>query len=276
MTSATSEGFVLEGERSSLRQIVTDVWRCRSLLVMLARKDFFVKYRRASFGMLWAVGLPAVQALVLAVVFSRFVRFETAIPYGTFVFCGILPWSYFNSSLGSASTSIVDGQNLATKVYFPRAILPLAVLGAGFYGFLPAVGVLIATALLTGVDLGPELLYLAPACVVMVALTAGFALLLSAVHVYFRDVRYVLAAALVAWMYGTPVIYPLTRIGGVLQDIIKANPATGMVELFRASLGAADPGWEGAVAWTIGWTVALWIGAAVLHRRHDRVFVDLL
>jgi ABC-2 type transport system permease protein len=270
------EGFDLEGERSKLRQIIGDAWRSRDLVIMLSRKDFFVRYRRASFGLLWAVGLPAFQATVLAVVFSRLIRFETSVPYGVFVFAAITPWSFFNSSISSAATSIVDGQGLATKVYFPRAILPLVVIGANFFAFIPAVVVLVAFALLSGVSVGTHIFLLIPAVLVLLGLTAGFALVLSAMHVYFRDVRYVVAAALIAWMYGTPVIYPLERMHGIVRHAIEANPATGMVELFREAVGAHDPGWTAALPWTFGWIAVLLVAGALLHRRFDRVFVDLL
>ena len=276
MAKEAVEGFELEGERSALRQIVGDAWRARDLVIMLSRKDFFVRYRRASFGLLWAVGLPAFQATVLSVVFSRLIRFETTVPYGLFVFAGITPWSYFNSSLSSAATSIVDGQGLATKVYFPRAILPLVVIGANFFAFIPALAVLVVFAIISGAPVGLNLFLLLPAVLVLLALTSGFALVFSAMHVYFRDVRYVVAAALIAWMYGTPVIYPLEQMQGVVLFLVKFNPATGMVELFREAVGAHDPGGLSALPFTFGWIVALWIFAAVLHRRFDRVFVDLL
>jgi len=270
------EGFDLEGEGSKLRQIFVDSWRSRDLVIMLSRKDFFVRYRRASFGLLWAIGLPAFQALVLAVVFSRLIRFETSVPYGVFVFAGITPWSYFNSSISSAATSIVDGQSLATKVYFPRAILPFVVIGANFIAFLPAVAVLIAFALLSGVTIGWHIFLLIPATLVLLMLTAAFSLVLSAAHVYFRDVRYVVAAALIAWMYGTPVIYPIDKMHGVVRQLIEINPATGMVELFREAVGVHDPHWGAALPWTFVWMGGLLLIAAVLHRRFDRVFVDLL
>jgi ABC-type polysaccharide/polyol phosphate export permease len=274
--TAALGGFDLEGESSKLRQIFVDSWRSRDLIIMLSRKDFFVRYRRASFGLLWAVGLPAFQALVLAVVFSRLIRFETSVPYGVFVFAGITPWSYLSSSISSAATSIVDGQSLATKVYFPRAILPFVVIGANFIAFLPAVVVLVAFALLSGVSIGWHIFLLVPATLVLLMLTAAFSLLLSAAHVYFRDVRYVVAAALIAWMYATPVIYPIDRMHGVVRKFVEINPATGMIELFREAVGVHDPGWAAALPWTFVWMAGLLVLAAILHRRFDRVFVDLL
>jgi lipopolysaccharide transport system permease protein len=269
-------GFELRGETRPLRALVADLWAARQLLAILARKDFFVRYRRASFGLLWAIGLPVVQAGVLAVVFTRVVHITAGTNYATFVFAGVLPWTFFSATISSATTSIVDGQDLATKIYFPRAIFPLVVVGANLYGFLPSIPVLYVFALGFGSHLSASVVLIVPAVLLMVALSAAFSLMVAPLHVYFRDVRYVMTAAVMVWFYATPVIYPLARAHGWLRRAIEINPATGMVELFRAASAGADHGWPAAVAWTVGWTVAFAIAAALLHRRFDRVFVDLL
>jgi homopolymeric O-antigen transport system permease protein len=243
---------------------------------MLARQDFFVRYRRESFGFLWAIGLPLLQASILAIVFSKIVKIHTGVSYPVFVFSGILVWTFFSACVTGASTSIVDGQGLATKIYFPRAILPLVTVQAGLYGFVPSVAVLIAMALVLGVPLGISLLYLIPGTLLTMLLSASFGLVLSALHVYFRDVRYIVSASIFAWFYATPVLYPLRLAPHLLRRVIELNPATGCVELFRAALGAADAGWHTTVLTSLVWTVVLLMAAAVLHRRFDRLFVDPL
>ena len=269
-------GFELRGERQSVRRLVVDVWRSRELISMLARQDFHVRYRRASLGVLWAIGLPLLQATVLAVVFTKVVRISKIAHYPTFMFAGVLPWTYLAAVVVSASTAIVDGQALATKIYFPRAVLPLVTAGSTLYGFAPSVGVLIAYALLFGGRLGVSLVLLLPALVLMVALTAAISLTLSALQVYFRDVRYIVSAIVLVWFYVTPVIYPLTLAHGAMRLLLYLNPATGMIELFRASVVGADPHWLLTVAVASGWTLLFLAAALELHRRFDRVFVDLL
>jgi ABC-type polysaccharide/polyol phosphate export permease len=269
-------GFELRGESSSLGALLADIWASRELLRILARKDFFVRYRRASFGVLWAVGLPVLQAAVLGVVFTQVIRIHAGTNYPTFVFAGLLPWTFFSATITGAATSIVDGQDLATKIYFPRAIFPLVVIGANLYGFLPSVVILYVFALGFGAHVGVNVVLIVPAVVLMLALTTSFSLMVAPLHVYFRDVRYVMTAAVLVWFYATPVIYPLSRAHGWVRAMIIANPATGMVELFRAASAGVDHGWPVALWSTIGWTVAFSVAAALLHRRYDRVFVDLL
>ena len=276
MVADGASSFELGGEATATRALVADLWRSRRLLGLLARKDFFVRYRRASFGTLWAIGLPVVQAVVLALVFSRIVKVATpGRSYATFVFSGVAAWTFFSSTLSVAGTAIVDGSALSTKIYFPRALLPLVAVAANAYGLVLSLVVLVVMAAATGSAPGARILLLVPATALLVALAAGFSLVLAALHVYFRDVRYVLQAALLAWFYVTPVIYPLTLARG-LARWLAVNPLTGAVELVRASVMGADTGWVSAVWWSLGWTAVLAVLALALHRRFDRVFVDLL
>lgn len=276
-SSTTASGFELDGSSTGVWQLLANVWASRDLLVTLARKDFFVRYRRTAFGMLWAVGLPLVQAAVLAVVFTRIVRIETGGNYGIYVFSGMLPWNFLSGTVTTGSTSIVDGSALATKIYFPRALLPLVILGANLYGFLPGIVILLLGAATIGEGLGADVILLVPATVLMVLFVAAITLLFAGLHVYFRDLRFVVQATILAWFYGTPVIYPLDEAVGTLRTILLINPATGMVTLFRAAV--SDTGTSGlapALVSTVAWTVGLAILALILHGRRDRNFVDLL
>lgn len=271
------EGFELDGSSTRVRALVRDVWRSRDLLATLARKDFFVRFRRTSFGLLWAVGLPLIQAAVLAVVFTRIVRIETGGNYGIYVFSGMLPWTFLSGTVNVGATSIVDGASLATKIYFPRAVLPLVTLGANFYGFLPGIAVLLLGVATIGEGVSSDVVLLVPATILMVLFVAALTLLLSGLHVYFRDIRFMVQAALLAWFYGTPVIYPLDEAVGTLRTILVLNPATGMVTMFRAAV--SDTGTTGlgtALVSTVVWTVGLTVLALMLHTRRDRLFVDLL
>jgi ABC-type polysaccharide/polyol phosphate export permease len=177
--------------------------------------------------------------------------------------------------LGTGSTAIVDGAGMTTKIYFPRAVLPLVNVGSALYGFAISVVILLALSVVTGVDLGLNLLLLPPAMIIMAVLTTAFTLVFSALHVYLRDIRFVVQALLIPWFYVTPIIYPLTKAGH-LGTFLHINPLTGVVELFRAATVGADPGWVSSLWWTLGWTVGLLAVAVALHRRFNRVFADLL
>lgn len=275
-TTSFEQGFELRGERSRVSTLLRDLWRSRELMIMLARKDFFVRYRRASLGLLWAIGLPLVQATVYALVLSQLVRFKTTVAYPVFVFSGVLPWAFFSSSVTAGTNSVVDGSSLATKIYFPRPVLPLVAVLSGFYGLVPGVVILVAMAAIFGAPIGVSLLLIFPAVALVFLLASAFALVLAVFEVYFRDVKHIIGAIILPWFWASGVFYPMSRLSPTLRRILEINPVVGMISLVRASIGAASPGWETAVWWSVGWASALLLGAAWLYRRYDRVCVDLL
>lgn len=267
--------LVLSGESTPIRTLVVNIWRSRDLLAVLARKEFYVRYRRATFGLLWAVGIPLLQAIILAVVLKHFVRFKVAGNYPVFVFSGILAWNFFSTSLNTAAGSIVDNREMSTKIYFPRSLFPAMTVLSGVYGLVLSTVLLIVFEAAVGIVPGLDTILLVPGIALAVTFTLALSLVLAAVQVYFRDVRFLVQAAVMGWFYLTPVFYPLGAVGRIGRWI-RLNPVTGIVELFRAATVGADPGWIGSVGWSVGWSV-LFLGiAAVLYRRFDRVFADLL
>ena len=170
-----SDGFELWGESGPLRDLLVDTWRSRDLITTLARKDFLVRYRRASFGVLWALALPLFQAAVLALVVPKFAHFTTPGSYITFVFAGTVAWAFFLATVTQGSTSIVDNQGVTTRVYFPRVVLPLAAVLSNLYSFVPTLAILVVMTVVTG-GFGPQLLIIVPASLrpSLIALGARF------------------------------------------------------------------------------------------------------
>ena len=273
MTSGSVE-LVLQGRRTPPGRLLRELVAARGLVFTLGRKNFFVQYRRASLGLVWAVGLPLVQAVVLAVVFSRIARFDVP-HYAVFVFSGIVAFAFFQSTLVSGATSIVDNAGLSSKVYFPRAVLPLAQCVTGAYALAASLAVLLAVALLLGAPVGLRTLLLVPAVALLVALSTAFALVLSVAHVYLRDTKYLVQAAAVAWLWLTPVVYPITAVEGWLRTVLLVNPVTGVVQLFHAAfVPDVGPLWGAGVS--LAWTLGLAGVALYLHCAYDRVMADLL
>jgi ABC-type polysaccharide/polyol phosphate export permease len=261
---------------SSPRQLATSVWASRELIATLARKEFFVRYRRASLGVLWAAGLPLVQATVLSVVFSHVVHIHTATSYPVFVFTGMCVWTYFTNTVTAGSTAIVDNSSLTNKIYFPRAVLPLVQARSNLYGLAINVVIVIALAIGFGDHLDAHLLVLAPATILLVLLCSAAVLTLAALHVYFRDIRYVVQALFTGLLYLTPVFLPLQHYPVALRHVVLANPATGIAQLFHLAIDGSATDWPTAVLVSVGWTIVLGIAAVFLHCSRDRVLADLL
>jgi ABC-type polysaccharide/polyol phosphate export permease len=268
----------LSGDRARSIDLIRSLIAHRGLIVTLARKDFFVRYRRAALGILWAVGLPLIQAMVLTVIFTYVFHLPLKgdIPRSVFMFTGIVAYNFFSTSIVAASTSIVDGSGLSARIYFPRAVLPLETVFANAYAMFFSVIVLLILTVSFGVSIGWHTLLLVPAMLLDILFTAAAALVLSALHVFFRDMRYIVQAALLALFYMTPLIFPLSLAPPRLRNVVICNPLTGIVELFRYAIGGADPQWSTAALVTAGWTVVLLALGIYLHSKWDRIFVDLL
>lgn len=271
-----SEGFELHGERGTLRGLVRDSWRSRELVTMLARKAFIGRYRRASAGLLWVAALPLFQTGVLALVFSQVVRLDVDGPYPVFLFSGMLGWQFFSQTVAAQSTAIVDGSSMSNRIYFPRLVLVLAGVRTNLYGFWINAIIVLAVTVGYGVGLGPDVLWFLPATALTVGLATSMALVLAALHVYFRDIRYIVTAVMQPLFYLTPVLYPLDFAPAALRWLIRCNPATGPVTLFRAATFGEMGNWLIPVYISLGWLVVLVALAMWLHVRYDRVFVDLL
>lgn len=252
-----------------------ELWSYREVLDMLARKDFQTRYKRASFGILWAVAVPMLQAAVMAVVFTLVVRLPGSRHFAVYVMSGVVPFSYFSTVVLAGTTAIVDGSSLTDKVWFPRALLVLVPAISNLVGFAVTLIVLLAVMPIFGVPMGTQLLVFLPAVAILVAFTAALSTVLAALDVYFRDVKFLVTAALMVWIYVTPILYPQSLLRG-LAPWLDANPLTGIVVLFHmATVGSQGP-WVRPVVVSVVATVMLLVVGAEAQRRHDRLFVDLL
>ena len=265
----------LEPGSASRRAWLRSLWAHRGVIWVLARKDFQTRYKRASLGVLWAVVVPLVQAAVMIFVFSHFVHTSKGVSYGAFVLSGILSWSYFSLALPAGTTAIVDGTSLTDKLWFPRAVLPLVPCMSNLVGLGIAMMILVIGTPLVGGDFGANLLLLLPACVLLVMFTTALSMVLSALHVYFRDVKFIVSAALIVWLYATPIMYPKAKVGS-LGPWLDFNPMTGIISLFHISEIGHDTSWVRPLIVSVVVTLVLFVVAMETHRRHDRLFVDLL
>jgi lipopolysaccharide transport system permease protein len=262
-------------EPDSRLEWLTSMWCHRGVIWVLARQDFHVRFKRATFGVLWAVAVPALQAAVMVVVFSHFVHTATGVPYGAYVVSGILAWSYFLLALPAGVTAIVDGTGLTDKVWFPRAILPLVPCVSGLAGLAISMVLLLILTPILGAHIGLHLLLLIPACLLLAAFTAALALVASALQVYFRDVRFIVSAGLVIWLYATPIMYPQSELKH-LGPYLDFNPMTGVISLFHLAMFGGGVRWQRALVVSVAATVALLIVGVETQRRQDRRLVDLL
>jgi lipopolysaccharide transport system permease protein len=268
--------FELHPRPTKLVPWLKEIWGFREVTGVLARKDFQVRYKRASFGILWAVLLPLLQAIVFVVIFSRVGQFHhTPFNYPAYVLSGVLSWAYFSTTTLSASTSIVDGATLTDKVWFPRSLLVLVPSISNLFSLLTSMVLLIIAMPIVHAHMTWRLLIIVPAILLLVALTVSLGLVTSALHVYFRDVKFIVQAAILVWFYVTPIVYPATALHR-LGPWLDFNPMTGVIGLFQfAAAGSYGPMMRSILV-SCAVTAVLFVVGLQANRRHDRLFVDRL
>ena len=243
---------------------VRELWHYRELGFRLAWRDVAVRYKQTSIGVLWAILQPFLTMVVFTLVFGKFADFPSkGVPYPIFVYSALLPWTYFASSLSTASSSLVSNKALVTKVYFPRVLLPLAGV------VVPLVDFLIASVILVGMmfwfTVWPSpALALAPLFLLMALITAlGVGLFLSALNVRYRDVPYVIPFVTQIWMYVSGVVFALTALPERWQWLLAINPMTAVINGFQwgvLSSPAPDLGKTlvSVASMVVMFTVGLW------------------
>lgn len=266
----------LRSEPTPVRVLLRDLWQHRDLLPLLARQHFRGQYRAARLGIAWSAAQPLLRALVMAVVFSRVARFDTAVPYPAFVFAGTAVFQYISSVVTAGTTGIASSGDLAGRVYFPRLLLAGMPAAAQVPSTLVTLAIVLALSFAYGVPPSWHLLTLPLTFALTFLLVVAASAVLGLAHVYARDVGPMVSAVLSIGFYVTPVIYPASELGD-WGWVLALNPATGAIAAVRWSLFAGqEPGLVGPLLVTVAWTLALGVLALGLYRRHDRVCVDRL
>jgi ABC-type polysaccharide/polyol phosphate export permease len=187
--------------------------RYRGLIQSLVARELKARYRGSVLGFFWSFVNPLLLLGIYSFVFATILpnKDPNTQPYALFMFCGILPWTWFASSLNEAAGSLISGGNLIKKVLFPAEVLPIVTVLSNMVHFF--LGLLILAAFLVGYKHPPDLADL-PWFLVIVAVqllfTTGLALILAALTVHFRDIRDLLSNLLTLWFFATPIIYPWT------------------------------------------------------------------
>lgn len=207
----------------------------RDLLRELVVRDMKLRYKRSVLGTAWSLLNPLAQLLVFNLIFRLVLRL--AIPnYAAFLFTGLLVWTWFQSSLFAATTSIVDNPDLIRRPGFPVAILPVVTVTTHLIHYLLALPILLAFIALSGIQLTGAILALPFLIVLQFVLTLSLAYLVATIHVTFRDTQYLLGIGLLLGFYVTPIFYETAIIPDRLQFFYHLNPMVDLVDAYRAIL----------------------------------------
>jgi ABC-type polysaccharide/polyol phosphate export permease len=219
--------------------------RYRGLIQSLVARELKARYRGSVLGFFWSFFNPLLLLLVYSFVFKYMLpaNFKGIEHYELFLFCGVLPWTWFSSSLLESANVLISGGNLIKKVLFPAEVLPIVTVVANMVHFFFGLPILVAFLLYFDAPItGLELLWFPVAVGVQLIFTLGCALILSALTVHFRDIRDILGHLITIWFFATPIIYPYMQMEQAWQKaVLNVNPMSHLVITYQEILFFSGP-----------------------------------
>ena len=255
-----------------------DLWKYRELFYFLAWRDLLVRYKQTVIGVAWSVLRPFLTMIVFTVVFSKLAKLPSeGVPYPVLVYAAMLPWQFFANTFTDSSNSLIDNQNLLTKVYFPRIIVPASSVIVALVDF--AISLVILAGLMLWYGFMPDWrIILLPLFLLQALLFAfGAGLWVSALNVQYRDFRYVVPFLVQFGLYVSPVGFSSSIVPEQWRLLYALNPMTGVIEGFRWAI----TGKESLIYWP-GYLLSLVLISGILitgfwwFRRMERSFADVV
>ena len=261
---------------------LSELWRYRDLIVLFVRRDFVAYYKQTVLGPLWFLLQPLFSTIVFTVIFSNIAHIPTdGLPPFLFYMSGTVAWTYFASCMTQISNTFITNTGIFGKVYFPRLVVPVAVVISNLIAFAIQFGLFLAFLAyfyLNGSTIQPNVwILLTPLLLVqMAALGLGMGILISSMTTKYRDLTLTLGFGVQLWMYATPIVYPLSQIPAQWQWLFALNPMTAIIETFRYAFlgsGAIQP-WMLGVSFAM--TILILAIGIVLFSRVEKTFTDTI
>lgn len=258
-----------------------EIWRYKDLWAMYIKRDITTMYKQTILGPLWFLIQPAITTIMYMVVFGGIAGIPTdGIPQPLFYLAGICMWQYFADCLNKTSATFLGNAGVFGKVYFPRVIVPLSVVASNLVKFGVQLFLFLAVYvyyIIQGTNAAPNItILLFPVLVFMLAgFGLGFGMIVSSLTTKYRDLTILFSFVVQLWMYGTPIIYPLSTITNEkLLLAMKLNPITAIVETFKYStLSAGTFSWY-MLGYSFCFMVVVFFIGLIMFNKQQRSFMD--
>lgn len=275
-----SNNYKIDSKISVFSLNLKEVWHYRDLLQMFVKRDFITFYKQTILGPLWFIVQPLLTTLIYVILFGNIAKLSTdGIPQVLFYLSGITIWNYFSESLTKTSTVFKDNANMFGKVYFPRLIMPLAIVSSSLMKFLVQFGIFIVILLYYEIftdTIQPNIWILfTPFLIFLMAIFAlGMGMIFSSLTTKYKDLVFLLSFGIQLFMYITPVVYPISSLPENFRFLGVINPLSPLFECFRyAYLGTGSFTIESLVISTIIIFLILIVGT-VIFNRVEKSFMD--
>ena len=260
---------------------LADLWRYRDLTAMFVWRDYVAQYKQTILGPLWHILQPLLTTIIFTIIFGKMAKLPTDdLPPLLFYMGGVTCWSYFADCVNRTSLTFINNADIFGKVYFPRLIVPVSIVISSMIKFAIQFALFLAFLIFywaqgTGIHPNAAIALTPLLLLLMAGLSLSVGIVVSALTTRYRDLQQLVAFGVQLMMFATPVVYPLSMIGGGnFRWLILANPMTPIVETFRYSYlgrGVFDVGY---LFYSAGITVAMLLIGIVLFNRVERTFMD--
>lgn len=247
------------------------------LVLNFAKRDIRAKYKQTMFGVAWALIQPLSLMVVFTFVFSLFARVPSeGLPYPIFSYSVLIFWMFFSSCISQGTVAMTANATLVRKIYFPRETLVLAVIISAFLDLVIAATILAGMFLYYRIPISWTALWVIPLLALQTLFVLTLMFIMSAVHVFYRDVGHALPLLLQLWMYGSPIAYPLSSVPDWLKPVYLLNPMAGIIDGYRRALLHGQPP-ELAFLAIAGAAGLVAVSCAYLFfKRAERTFADVI
>ncbi len=269
---------IIEAGRSE-RHYWLELWRYRELFQVLAWRDLSIRYKQTAIGAVWALIRPLLTMLIFTIIFERVAKLPSdgSAPYALMVFAGMLPWSFFATGLADASNSLISNSNLISKVFFPRLIVPTAMIIVSFVDFLISFVILLAMLVWYRFLPGWQIVFLPLFIALAFLASLGPSLWITALNVQYRDFRYIIPFMVQFGLYVSPVGFSSSVVPQQWRILYGLNPIVGVIDGFRWCIlnGQSQLDATSLIS-SVGVTsFFLWFGVRQF-RKMERGFADLI
>ena len=214
-------------------EIFKNLYQYRELLKTNVKKEIRGRYKNSILGVLWSFLNPLLQLAVYALIFPLILKND--IPYYTIFVCvGLIPWTFFTTTVNQAAFTIIANGNIIKKVYFPREILPISVVTSNAVNFVISTIIILAFVIIYGLGVTPYILLYPFILLIQYILLLGISFILSSITVYFRDLEHIIGIILMVMFYATPIVYSLDTLPEPFVTIMQLNPMAHIIEGYRS------------------------------------------
>lgn len=262
------KGFIID-----LKELIS----YKDLIYFLALRDIKVMYKQSILGIGWAILRPVITMIVFTVIFGKIAKLNTdGLPHFIFYYSGLVPWIYFSTATGAASSSLNANSHILTKVYFPRMIFPLTPVLSKLMDFIISLVLLIGMIIWFGFLPGKDIIFFPVVLLLLILSSLALGLWLSALSVQYRDVNHASGFLLQILLYVSPVIISLSYVPEKYKFLYSFYPLAGIIEGFRSCLLGVKPmPWDLIIPGFIT-SIIVFITGLIIFNKTEKNFADVV